>query len=190
MKTAFIGIDYIFDIIHPEGKIARSAEQAMARNIVQKANQALNIAMQKKWLSILVKVGFSPGYYDQPKHSKIFRHAHEIKALESGQKGTNFHPELESSLANLIITKPRVSAFYGTGLDAALRANRIERLVIAGVSTSWAIQSTVREAHDRDYEVFIVEDACAASTEDEHKSSIKLISRISGVICIDELKKL
>lgn len=44
MRTAFIGLDYIIDIMHPSGKIARCAAQASERQIISKANHALAIA--------------------------------------------------------------------------------------------------------------------------------------------------
>ena len=93
-------------------------------------------------------------------------------------------------MSDLVITKPRVSAFYGTNLDAALRARRIERLVVAGVSTTWAVESTVRDDHDRDYEVLVVEDACAASSAEEHDHSIRNLSRIARIVSVAELEQL
>lgn len=57
MRTALIGLDYIIDIMHPEGKIAASAAQASARHVIVHANQALQLAQQRGWLRILVKVG-------------------------------------------------------------------------------------------------------------------------------------
>ena len=52
MRTALIGLDYIIDIMHPTGKIARSAEQCIERKVIEKANTALTIADEKKWLKI------------------------------------------------------------------------------------------------------------------------------------------
>ena len=59
MSTAFIGLDYIFDIVHPSGKMAASAAHVAERGVIAKANQALAIARNKGWLTILVKVGFT-----------------------------------------------------------------------------------------------------------------------------------
>ncbi|WP_079212633.1 cysteine hydrolase family protein [Brucella pituitosa] len=190
MKTAIILLDYIMDIIHPEGKIARSAQQALERDIIAKANRALDIARQKHWLIIHIKVGFSSDYSQQPKHSPMFGRAHEFRALELGSSGTDFHPDLHVGPSDLIITKPRVSAFYGTSLEPALRANSVERLVLAGVSSTWAVQSTARDAHDRDYRVVVVEDACAAASEEEHQASMKMLSTIASIVTVDDLKKL
>ncbi|MFC7781772.1 isochorismatase family cysteine hydrolase [Legionella taurinensis] len=187
MRTAFIGLDYIIDIMHPEGKIARCAEQAAERDIITKTNDALEIITQKGWLKILVKVGFSENYVEQPKHSPMFGKVNELGALRLDSKGTDFHPSLNTSDC-LIVVKPRVSAFHGTNLDVVLRANKIERLLISGVSTAWAVQSTVRAAHDYDYQVCIIEDLCAAADRHEHQTSIDLMSRIAKVITVEDLK--
>jgi len=189
-STAFIGLDYINDIVHPEGKISHIAESAAERGIIAKVNRALEIARNKEWLTILVKVGFSKGYLDHPKRSPFFGKLHEIGALEAGSSGMDFHPEIREDLADLVIVKPRISAFYGTQLDAALRARNVNRLVIAGVSTAWAVQSTVRDAHDRDYEVYVLEDACAAATEAVHQSSMELLGSIAKVIRVEDLAEL
>jgi biuret amidohydrolase len=190
MKTAFIGLDYIFDIVHPDGKLSRSSGHALERSVLAKANRALHISHDKGWLTALVKVGFAPGYVNQPKNSPFFGGAQKAGALELGTKGTEFHPDLDADLADVIVVKPRVSAFYGTDLESVLRPNKIERLILAGVSTAWAVQATARDAHDRDYEVIIAEDACAAASEEEHQTSMKLLSQIAKVIRVEDLASL
>lgn len=187
MRTAFIGLDYIIDIMHPQGKIARSAAHAQERDIIKKVNKVLEIAILKNWLTIMVKVGFSADYTEQPKHSPIFGKVNVLDALKLGSKGTEFHPELLIG-NSLTMVKPRVSAFYGTALDAALRANQIERVILGGVSTSWAVESTARDAHDRDYKVCIVEDICAAANQEEHQFSIQLMEKIAQIVTVNELK--
>ncbi|WP_447746242.1 cysteine hydrolase family protein [Enterobacter asburiae] len=188
MKTAIIALDYIVDIMHPDGKLARSAKHASDKNIINKANLALEIARAKGWLVILVKVGFTPGYTEQPKHSPMFGRAHEYDALNLNGPGTQFHPDLNVKPTDLVVIKHRVSAFYSTNLDAILRANHIEQVVIAGVSSTWAVQSTARDAHDRDYIVIIAEDACAASSEDEHQSSMAVLNSIAKIVSVEDLQ--
>lgn len=190
MNTAFIGLDYIVDIMHESGKIARSAPHAKARRCIEQVNQALGIARNKGWLTILVKVGFASGYQNQPKHSPFFGRAHELGALDLSGPGTDFHPDLDVQPSDLLVIKPRISAFYATDLEAALRANRIERLVISGISTAWAVQSTVRDAHDRDYEVLVFEDGCAALNDQVHEESMQLIAQLARIVHLDDLTKL
>lgn len=190
MKTAFIGLDYIVDIMHPSGKIARSAKHAADRQVIQHANVLLEHAKAKDWLRVLVKVGFKPGYHEAPAFSPMFGKAKEFGALSLGGAGTEFHPDLKADLADLVVEKPRINAFYGTPLEAALRAQEIKQLVVAGVSTAWAVQSLVRDAHDRDYRVVVVEDACAAASQEEHDSTIALLRGIARVVPIAELSSI
>ncbi|GAA5187533.1 isochorismatase family cysteine hydrolase [Ferrimonas gelatinilytica] len=187
MKTAFIGLDYIVDIMHPSGKIARSAEHAREREIIPVANRLLAHAKAQGWLSILVKVGFSAGYQEQPKGSPMFGRAHEFGALRLDGPGCAFHPDLVVPDGTVELHKPRVSAFYGTILEPLLRANGVERVVLAGVSSVWALQSTARDAHDRDYQVVIVEDACAAANQEEHQASITMLETIAEVVSAKQL---
>jgi nicotinamidase-related amidase len=187
VKTAFIGLDYIVDIMHPSGKIARSAKHAADRQVIRHANTALAHAKANDWLRVLVKVGFKPGYHEAPAFSPMFGKAKDFGALALGGPGTEFHPDLDASLADLVVEKPRINAFYGTLLEPALRAQEVKQLVVAGVSTAWAVQSLVRDAHDRDYRVVVIEDACAAANQEEHESSIALLRGIARVISISEL---
>ncbi|MEU7787399.1 cysteine hydrolase [Amycolatopsis sp. NPDC049159] len=67
------------------------------------------------------------------------------------------------------VRKIRVGAFTTTGLEARLRARGITTLVLAGISTSGVVLSTVREAMDRDFRTVVLRDACAgreAATRD------------------------
>ncbi|GAB3115513.1 cysteine hydrolase [Bordetella tumbae] len=190
MKTALILLDYIVDIMHPSGKVARSAAQAVERGVVQKANMALAHARANGWLPILVKVGFRSGYNELSRQSLMFGKAADFGALQLGGPGTAFHPDLQVQNTDCVIVKPRISAFYSTGLEALLRAQRIERLVIAGVSTTWAVQATARDAHDRDYQVVVLEDACAAAHASEHGASIHQLATIAQIIRTTDITEL
>jgi biuret amidohydrolase len=190
MNTALIALDLINDIVDGSGQLGANstARQVKSRGIMERTNAALAIARRKAWPVVLVKVGFSSQYQEQPKHSPLFGHAHEFNALELGQWGTEFHSELRTAATDFILTKTRVSAFYNTPLESLLRAQRIERVVLLGVSTTWAVESTARDAHDRDYRVVVAEDACASRDEEQHRASIKNLSVIASVMRVDQLE--
>ncbi|MEO1016377.1 MAG: isochorismatase family cysteine hydrolase [Pseudomonadota bacterium] len=181
MRIALLVVDFINDIVHQDGKIAAAAREVAERDVIAAANHAIAHARAANWLPVFVKVGFEPSYASQPKSSPIFGRAQEIGALQLDGWGTAFHKDLTVLEDDLVLTKPRVSSFYGTRLEAVLRANAIEHLILAGVSTAWAIQSTAREGHDRDYQITILQDACAAATQDEHQQSLQTMSRIARI---------
>ena len=53
-----------------------------------------------------------------------------------------------------------------------LQESGVETLVIAGVATNVCCESTARDAMMLDYEVLMVSDACAAATDEEHRSAL------------------
>jgi hypothetical protein len=72
------------------------------------------------------------------------------------------------------------------GLGSRFRNSRAENFPL-GDSTG---SRRIRDAHDRDYQVVIVEDACAAASEEEHQESIKLLGQIAKVVEVEGLVSL
>lgn len=126
----------------------------------------------------------------QPKNSPIFGQIHKHSALKIGDFGTEFVEALDVQKTDFVLLKPRISPFYATHLNAVLRANNVAELIVAGVSTAWAIHSTICDAHDRDYQVTVIEDACAASNKEEHDNAIKTLSRVATVLNSKELRNM
>ncbi|MCP9772846.1 cysteine hydrolase [Synechococcus sp. Tobar12-5m-g] len=182
MRTALVLIDLINDITHPAGAMPTCAAEVERRGVLEAANRALALARRQGWPTMLVKVGFSAGYPELPVHAPIFARARELGALRLGQWGTEFHAELAVEPSDLVLVKHRLSPFHGTALAVMLRAAGIERLLLGGVSTAWALQAAAREGHDRDHRIVLVEDACAAATRDEHERSIEQLSRLATVV--------
>ncbi len=73
------------------------------------------------------------------------------------------------SADDIVVRKTRVGAFSTTDLDKQLRDRGIDTLLLAGLSTSGVMLSTVRDAHDRDYQVFVVADLTADPDPDVHE---------------------
>jgi nicotinamidase-related amidase len=89
MNTAFIGLDYIFDIVHPEGVLAQHGGYALDDSQIERVNEALAISREKGWLNILVKVALAPGYVNQPKDSPIFGGAHKVGSSTGPRASTS-----------------------------------------------------------------------------------------------------
>jgi nicotinamidase-related amidase len=86
------------------------------------------------------------------------------------------------------VRKVRVGAFSTTDLDQQLRGRGVDTLVLAGISTSGVVLSTVREAMDRDYRIVVLKDACADPEPDDHAFLIrKSCPRYATVIAVAEL---
>ena len=82
-------------------------------------------------------------------------------ALE-GSSGAEVIPELDPRPDDYYIPKYRWSAFFQTYLDLALRARKIDTILMSGGSTDVGLAATVFAARDLDYNIVIVRDACAS----------------------------
>lgn len=71
-----------------------------------------------------------------------------------------------------IVRKPRINAFFASELQSMLSARDIDTVVLTGVSTNFVVESTARHAVDADYRVIVLEDCCAAASEEDHARAI------------------
>ena len=60
---------------------------------------------------------------------------------------------------DIVIAKPRYSAFYNTALDSMLRAREIRNLAFCGIATNVCVESTLRDGYHREYFGILLEDA-------------------------------
>ncbi len=72
----------------------------------------------------------------------------------------------------IVVDKNRPSAFYAPAMEAALAKLDVDSLVVCGVTTSCCVESTVRDASQRDYKVFVAQDAVAEMDEVRHHASL------------------
>ena len=75
------------------------------------------------------------------------------------------------------VQKLLYSGFQGTDFEAQLRSAGVDTLVICGLSTDCCVDSTARDAFHRDFDVFVVSDACAAYEPGLHDSSLNAMEK-------------
>lgn len=182
-NTLFLVMDMINDLVAEDGfNAATYGVQVKQRNVLANTAAAIAAARAAGVPIGYVRVGFSPDYREAPASSPIFSGARSNGIFKLGSRGTEVHPLLAPQPGDFDIVKHRVSPFYATALEAILRAHRIERIVMSGVSTNGVVHSGAREAHDRDYEVVILEDCCAGVTADEHMHAIACLGRYATIL--------
>jgi nicotinamidase-related amidase len=116
-----------------------------------------------------VQVGFRPGYPEVSPRNRAFSSAKAAGRFLLGETGSEIDSRVAPLTGEPVVIKHRVGAFWATELEQLLRAQDIERLVLAGISTSGVVLSTVRDAADRDYELVVLSDCCADSDPEVHR---------------------
>jgi nicotinamidase-related amidase len=77
---------------------------------------------------------------------------------------------------DVVIDKPRYSAFHGTHLAQTLKDRGIKRLVVIGVLTDVCVMSSLFDAYQHGFQLVLVADACTATTLAAHYSALFILS--------------
>jgi len=87
-------------------------------------------------------------------------------------------PELTPAADDIVVLKTTDSALTGTNLRLILRNMEIEDVIVAGIFTDQCVSSTVRSLADESFGVVVVEDCCAAATDELHVNELQTINMI------------
>jgi len=104
------------------------------------------------------------------------------KMLSRGIKELEIIEPLLPLPNEIVIKKTTSSAFSSTRADRILRNLGIEYLIIGGVVSGNCVESTVRDGCDRDFKIYILEDACAGLTEESHQFSMSYLHRNYAIV--------
>ena len=88
------------------------------------------------------------------------------------------------------VLKNRYSTFIAgsSQLERMLRGMEIDTILVAGTKTNVCCESTARDAMMLDFKVVLVEDCCAALSDDEHRSALEnIIQQFGDVMTADEV---
>ena len=105
----------------------------------------------------------------------------------------NLHPsQLVPGLApqgdEIVVTKTTDSALTGTNLRLILHNLGIRNVVCCGIFTDQCVSSTVRSLADESFNVVVIEDCCAAGSDELHRKELEIINMIyCHVMSADEL---
>jgi len=187
--SIYLVLDMENDLVHADGPNGKAgyAEQVQSRRIVEKTRRAIDKARAAGVPIGFVRVGFSADYRECPPNSPIFSGARKNGIFKLGEWGTQVHPDLGQRPDDFDIVKHRVSPFYSTTLEAILRAQGTRRIYCSGISTNAVVQAMVREGHDRDYEMIVLEDCCCGLTAEEHEHAIGGLRRFCRITTSDDV---
>ncbi|MFD4506229.1 cysteine hydrolase family protein [Streptomyces sp. NPDC058457] len=129
-------------------------------------------------------VGYRPGYVDVIPQlaDQLKRH----KLLAEGTWGTAVLDGLAPQDGDVMLMRRRSSSFYGTDLDLVLKALDADTVILTGVSTHRVVESTARDASDRDLRVLVASDCCGSNDQEFHDASLRAIADWFGKVHTSE----
>ncbi|MFG2560537.1 cysteine hydrolase family protein [Streptomyces sp. NPDC048496] len=116
-----------------------------------------------------VRVGFTEADWDTiPAGNKSFAPLAQHRVMHHEDPATAIHERLAPQDGDIIVRKTRHGGMSTTDLDQQLRERGITTLVVSGISTSGAVLSTVMDAADRDYQLYVLSDGVADPDTEVH----------------------
>ena len=173
-EAALLLVDYQRGFLHSEGFVAAQGRDVSpcaeaARHGFALARMARSAGMLVIWTRHVLRADHADGGLLT---TELRPRLGEIGALACGSADIEIPPEAGVAPQDAVIDKPRYSAFFGTSLDMLLGARGIRALMVGGVTTSMCVESTVRDAAQRDIRTFVVRDAVADFDLDRHEASL------------------
>jgi nicotinamidase-related amidase len=165
-RTALLVMDYQNGIM---GRVSDGA------GLLAAARETIELVRGRGGQIGYVRVGFADG--EAPTGTMGSRIGAEAArtTFHADAPATQVHDDVAPQDGDIVVRKTRVGPFLTTDLDAQLRSRGIDTLLLAGISTSGVVLSTVRDGHDRDYRLIVISDLCADPEPDIHEFLVERI---------------
>lgn len=160
---------------------------------LSRVTEAIAIARRRGVHVGYVRVAFEDAELNAiPDRNKSFARLAAVgRSFGSDSPATQIAESIAPQPQDIVVRKTRVGAFSTTDLESRLRERAITTLILAGISTSGVVLSTVRDAADHDYRLIVLADACADPEQDVHEFLTKRIfPRQADVISVAQLDAL
>jgi biuret amidohydrolase len=189
-STVVLAVHYQNENCHPEGRIkvgVGGGDEAWRVAVLAAAGRLIEGARRHGVPVIHVRLAVRADYQDVIPNAPLFRQWIEQDAWREGSWGTEFCDGLGPAPDELVVTHIRNNPFVGSPLATLLARRRPRRLICAGVSTAYAVESTVRHAADLGYEVVVAADACSTASRARHEASLAAMVPLATISEVDPI---
>jgi ureidoacrylate peracid hydrolase len=179
-------VDVQNDFCAPGGWFDRQGHDLTSiREAVDRLVRFLPFARRAGMSPIFVRAIYDDIYLSRPARERLERVGWTIDSCQSGTWGAEFF-RVAPEEGELCIVKHRYSAFVDTELNAVLRAQRIENLILCGVTSNVCVESTARDAFMLDYSVVFLSDCSATINPAAHQATLANIKTAFGIVAASD----
>ncbi len=167
-------------------------EVPMARNQVSVLSELISFCRNKNipvvYTAFTVGPDFNYNFYWNIAEQRGIKITSPDCAFWEGKPETEIAAALRPLPGETVIKKCGYDCFARTDLDNILRSKGIKTLLITGTVINWCVDSTVRGAYHRDYNVVVVSDTVSsydhagASADDWCKMELNLFAEAFGQV--------
>ena len=174
-KTAVVLVEFQNDFTSEGGALHGAVQESMDSTGMLKNTQIALAAARAAGATVIhAPIQFTAGYNEITRHPYgILKGVVDSNAFVKGSWGAAIIDELAPADGDIVLEGKRgLDAFASTNLDFILRSKGLETVVLSGFLTNCCVESTMRSAYERGYEVVTLTDCVGATSEAEHTNAI------------------
>jgi len=174
-QTAVVLIEFQNEFLKPGGTLHDGVKAVMSSTNM--LSNTVSLVSQCRSLSIPVvhlPISFSSSYSEL--HSSpygILQGIVSSKSFQKGSWGSAIVDELQPAAGELVIEGKRgLCGFASTNLEFVLRQKDVKNVVLAGLLSNVCIESTMRTAYEKGFQVYTLTDCVATTSEEAQQAAI------------------
>ena len=175
-STAVVLIEFQNDFTSEGGALHDAVAGSMsATNMMENAKEVVAAAREAGATIIHAPISFANGYKEiTGSPYGILKGVVDSNAFVKGEWGSEIVDDLKPEPQDIVVEGKRgLDTFASTNLDFILRSKGIQTVALGGFLTNCCVESTMRSAYERGYEVVTLSDCVAATSEEEHANAIQ-----------------
>jgi nicotinamidase-related amidase len=174
-KTAVVLVEFQNDFTSPGGALHEAVKGSMeATGMLANAQAAAAAAREAGATIIHAPIQYAAGYgeiTDAP--YGILKGVVDTNAFVKGGWGAEIVADMAPQPGDIVLEGKRgLDAFASTNLDFILRSRGIQNVALGGFLTNCCVESTMRTAYEKGFNVITLTDCVAATSEEEHQNAI------------------
>lgn len=174
-KTALVLIEFQNDFTTEGGSLHAAVQGVMEQtNMLANAHEAMEKARAAGATIIHAPISFTDDYRELGEVYGILKGVVDTRSFRKGTWGAEIVDSMKPAESDIVVEGKRgLCAFGSTNLDFILRSRGLQNVALAGFLTNCCVESTMRTAYERGFNVITLTDCVAATSEEEQRVAIE-----------------
>ena len=173
-RTAVVLIEFQNDFTSEGGALHEAVSGVMEQTGMLENTRALVEAARDAGATIVhAPITFTAGYGELSESPYgILKGVVDSTAFVKGEWGAEIVDSLAPQEGDVVVEGKRgLDTFATTNLDFVLRSREIDTVILGGFLTNCCVESTMRTAYEKGYDVITLTDCTAATSAEEQRSA-------------------
>ena len=176
-RTAVVLVEYQNDFTSDGGALHGAVKEVMDETgMLENTRRLVDEAREAGATIVHAPISFAPGYGELGDPDKVYgilKGVIDSNAFVKGTWGAEICEQMAPAEADIIVEGKRgLDTFATTNLDFILRSRDVDTVVLGGFLTNCCVESTMRTAYEKGYDVITLTDCTAATSSEEQRAAV------------------